>query len=146
MGESAPRRCQNHQALAAQLWPFSWQGCFVTAWLPTMNVILLCWAPLMPCFAITSLKLAREITPSPAKIMIGYIDKLRGEPPTYRWHMNCTLGGAHASSCGQVVGAILAKNMLWALTVLMAHRWVPFSRTSCLVTAWLPTMKVIVSC
>ena len=38
-----------------------------------------------------------------------------------------------------------AKHMLWALTVLMAHLWVPFSRRSCLITAWLPTMKVIVS-
>ena len=58
-------------ALAAQLWPFSWRGCLVTAWLPTMNVILFCWAPLMPCFGIASLKLAREITPSPAKTMIA---------------------------------------------------------------------------
>ena len=33
----------------------------------------------------------------------SYIDKLRGEPSTYWWHINCTLGGAHASSCGKVV-------------------------------------------
>ena len=33
--------------LVAQLWaPFSWRTCLVTAWLPTMNVIVLCWAPL----------------------------------------------------------------------------------------------------
>ena len=35
-----------------------------------------------------------------------------------------------------------AKHMPWAL---VAHLWVTFSRRSCLVTAWLPTMKVIVS-
>ena len=36
-----------------------------------------------------------------------------------------------------------AKHMLWALA---ARLWVPFFGRSCLVTAWLPTMKVIVSC
>ena len=30
-----------------------------------------------------------------------------------------------------------AKHMLWALMVLAAHLWVPFSRRSCLVTAYI---------
>ena len=40
---------------------------------PTMKVILFCCALLIPCFGITSLKLAREITPSPAKIIIALV-------------------------------------------------------------------------
>ena len=84
-GESATCRCQKHHtpskahamgscgtAVTILLTRLLSHGLATHNW-PTMNVILFCWAPLIPCFGITSLKLAREITPSPAKIMIALV-------------------------------------------------------------------------
>ena len=129
-------------ALVAHLWPFSRRGCLVTAWLPTMNVILFCWAPLMPCFGNTSLKLAREIPPSPAKIMIALVSCRFGCVQRlfilffilHSLSFECTwiTSGVSLPLVGGRTINFRAKHMPRAL---VAHLTVPFSWRSCLVTA-----------
>ena len=122
-------------ALAAQLWPFSWRGCLVTAWLPTMNVILFCWAPLMPCFGITSLKLARKIMITLVSCRFGCIQRLF--ILFFILHslsFECTwmsLGVGLPLVSGRTI-TLRAKHMPWAL---VAQLTAPFSWKSCLVTA-----------
>ena len=129
-------------ALVAQLWPFSWRGVLVTAWLPTMNAILFCWAPLMPCFGITSLKLAREITPSPAKIMVALVSCRFGCIQRlfvlffilHSLFFECTwmTSGVGLPLVGGRTITLRAKHMPFAL---VAQLTASFSRRSCLVTA-----------